>query len=336
MRQRLQHTIMRWKALQYGIGLRTAVRPHACFSLETHHPIQCDNASGLDIIRRAHPDGLIEIYRDVLITGHHPLAYSPSGKPIYSSAEEATRNYRANKNFQNNKKNSQKPLRFEKAILLDNGYGHFGHWIFEQLPRIIRAKNLEDYTVIVNRGEPATFEKELLSTLGRKDIVVFDGTPIRVNNYAQVACPLLSGKNVESLQQFASNLPTSNSPKRLFLSRQGLTRRITNFSQILPILKKYDVHVWSPQKERVLDQIPVFRHAELIIGLHGSALRNAIFMQSGHVVEIHGSFMEYGQKALLHHAPAQYHSLISASPSTKSSGVSIDPGLLDEFLNELL
>lgn len=56
MRQRLQHTIMRWKALQYGIGLRTGVRPHACFSLETHRLIQCDNTSGLDIIRQAHPD----------------------------------------------------------------------------------------------------------------------------------------------------------------------------------------------------------------------------------------------------------------------------------------
>lgn len=336
MNQRYKHIIMQWRALRYGIGLRSAVTPNACFHLDTNNNIKCDNASGIDIIRQAHPEGLLEIYHNVLITGHHPIAQSLSGKPINSSSDEALRNYRANRNFLYNKQRFQKPLQIEKAILLDNWFGHFGHWVFEQFPRIIRAQHLTDFTIILNRGEPVKFKSELLATIGRNNIHIYDGQPLHVATFAQIASPLISPQNVQSLREFASKLPITKGPERLFLSRQNNPRKVKNFTQILPILRKHGIHTWSPESDSILDQIAKFRQAQFVIGLHGSALRNAIFMQGGHAVEINGNFREYGQQAILQYAPVQYHSLNSETQSSKSSGVEVDPIQLDDFLTELL
>ncbi len=74
--------------------------------------------------------------------------------------------------------------------------------------------------------------------------------------------------------------------RRLFLDRFGKERRMANRAQLLPLLEHHRVEPIDPESMEPEELILAFRDAELVIGVTGSGLANAVFSRSAHVVEL--------------------------------------------------
>lgn len=70
-------------------------------------------------------------------------------------------------------------------------------------------------------------------------------------------------------------------PKRIFISRKGLTRRQYNEDELLNIAKQYDVEVVHPETLSFVQQVTLFNQADIVIGATGAAFTNVLFMKKG-------------------------------------------------------
>jgi capsular polysaccharide biosynthesis protein len=89
-----------------------------------------------------------------------------------------------------------------------------------------------------------------------------------------------------SFLPFAS--PASNSlPKRFYILREGYTRGLANEMEVRSYFESHGWSLIAPERLSIPDQIALFRDAEEIAGLHGSALTNLVWCSPGtHVIEI--------------------------------------------------
>ena len=79
---------------------------------------------------------------------------------------------------------------------------------------------------------------------------------------------------------------------KLFISRKdSSTRHITNESKVAHLLKDYNFDVKTLSKKSFIEQKILFASSNFIVSMHGAALTNLIFVQSGStVIEITGDF----------------------------------------------
>ena len=76
--------------------------------------------------------------------------------------------------------------------------------------------------------------------------------------------------------------------RRLYISRAG-TRRVTNESELRPIMDRHRVEFIPDTPRSLREQIDLFRHASLIIGPHGAAFTNIIWSPPGaRLIELFG------------------------------------------------
>jgi capsular polysaccharide biosynthesis protein len=72
--------------------------------------------------------------------------------------------------------------------------------------------------------------------------------------------------------------------RHLFLSRQHFPharRRLSNFSEIRPILDRYGYHVFTPDNCSLAQQVQTFAAAKTVVGTHGAGLASIVFMDRG-------------------------------------------------------
>jgi capsular polysaccharide biosynthesis protein len=74
----------------------------------------------------------------------------------------------------------------------------------------------------------------------------------------------------------ASPRPTAL-PKRFYIIREGYTRGVTNEVEVREFFTRKGWALIAPEKLSIPDQIALFRDAEAIAGLHGSALTNLLW-----------------------------------------------------------
>jgi Glycosyltransferase 61 len=78
-----------------------------------------------------------------------------------------------------------------------------------------------------------------------------------------------------------------NTPRRVFVTRAGATRRrILNESELRTLFKKHDISIVELGFQNPLEQIALFRNAELIVSVHGASLTNLIWSKHTRVVEL--------------------------------------------------
>lgn len=71
-------------------------------------------------------------------------------------------------------------------------------------------------------------------------------------------------------------------PKRIYISRaKAKYRKILNFDEILPILKKYDFQIVYPEDINVREQLKLFYNASIIVSPMGAGLGNIVFSKEG-------------------------------------------------------
>lgn len=171
-------------------------------------------------------------------------------------------------------------VRLDRAILpsiggTPNAYFHFlMYYVFPYL-----AQSQVQMPVVIPY-ELNDFEKDFLKQNG---INYLDG----VNDYL-VASPLIGfdSKKLPAItsQILSNNYVKGDYPKRLYLSREGYTRRLKNISK--EWLSYHGLENIILDNYSIPEQISMVHDAELVVGPHGGAFTNLYFSRKTKVVEV--------------------------------------------------
>jgi capsular polysaccharide biosynthesis protein len=83
-----------------------------------------------------------------------------------------------------------------------------------------------------------------------------------------------------SFLHLASTHPTAL-PKRFYIIRDGYTRGVINEVEVREFFTRMGWALIAPEKLSIQDQIALFRDAEAIAGVHGSAFTNLLWTSPG-------------------------------------------------------
>jgi capsular polysaccharide biosynthesis protein len=129
------------------------------------------------------------------------------------------------------------------------------------------------------------------------------------------------------------NLKTDNS-RRLLISREDAeSRRMTNRQEVLSALTELGFELIAPGELSYKQQVRAFSQAEIIIGVHGAGLINAIYSSESLVIEIFGD----------HFLPANYELAMGQErgyacfeAQQKGPDVHVEVRTLIPFIREIL
>ncbi len=165
-------------------------------------------------------------------------------------------------------------------------YGGAGywHWLFDSVSRLSLLDRFPpDTRVITPRLEPwMRWYLERLGLGGR--IIETESTALTVEHFyfsspsSMTGCwnPYAVDFLRRSFLPHASSRPTAL-PKRFYIIREGYTRGVTNEVEVREFFTRKGWALIAPEKLSIPDQIALFRDAEAIAGVHGSAFTNLVW-----------------------------------------------------------
>lgn len=169
-------------------------------------------------------------------------------------------------------------------------YGGAGywHWLFDSVTRLSLMDRFPADTKVIT--PPLTpWMRWFLERLNLDDrIMETDATALRVEHFyfsspsSMTGCwnPYAVNFLRQSFLPFGSP-PSDLLPKRFYILREGYTRKIANELDLRELFTSLRWALIAPEKLSMPDQIALFRDAEAIAGLHGSALTNLIWSSPG-------------------------------------------------------
>jgi len=182
----------------------------------------------------------------------------------------------------------RKRARVERAIALwSHPFKGYYHWTIEVLPKICAClerwgPGLGGRTLVFPRSYRA-YEKEGLALLGISEEQTLDTTPglnVEADSIAIVPAPnwFRPIPNLDLLRKRLLPHAEGDGPRRLYLSRTGLPRRTCpNERELWDLLQPLGFTLIPEQARTVRQQIGLFRNAEMILSLHGSAMTNIVW-----------------------------------------------------------
>ena len=189
--------------------------------------------------------------------------------------------------------------RFQDAIILDEKRGHFGHWLFEQLPQLRLLEDVEGLVVLINGAD--AWKLDLVESFGfpRERCFQYSGEEVFeirnlwMTNGGRLGQEDLLWLREKALSRFGID---PESPKRIFVSRRGVgSRFIANLDEIEPVLSEFDIVVVRPEELGLEQSVRMLANCELIIGPEGSGMRNMVWAEDLLVIEIFGHEVNFGQ-----------------------------------------
>jgi capsular polysaccharide biosynthesis protein len=176
-------------------------------------------------------------------------------------------------------------------------YRNYGHWLVDCGTIIAMASSLgltDGMSIVIGRYDNPAMEKVVRCTLEefawRSEVLIhpdeevweFDSlwyfTPLHVPPLFKLPSGLQALRT-----HFLASLGTAHSPSRkLFISRGNrLPRRLLNENELLGILVKSGFELVYPERLSLRQQAALFREAQVVVGVKGAALTNAMFMSPG-------------------------------------------------------
>lgn len=185
------------------------------------------------------------------------------------------------------------------AVVTASTQHTYFHWLFDVLPRLgmlEQAGKKSDHIFLQRRHR---FQRETLDLLGVDGNAIIDCDRVPVlqastlsvpcheitydREYPQWVCGFLRAS-------FLSHAAEGKSVgyRRIYISRKTAShRRLLNEPEILALLKTYGFQEVDLEEWSFLDQVRLFRDAEIIVGPHGSGLANLVFCRAGtRVIEL--------------------------------------------------
>ena len=299
----------------------------------------------------------IGFHENALVLGIHPTAFGCNGsiaqvlrygitKP-FAKRHLRTSDLITVERWSSGKKVNA--IELEQAVILDEEMGHFGHWLFEQLPQLRVLLNLSDVVIIYNGMD--RWKRQLLIDFGWSEDRLIPHMGEEVYNVKQLWTTNAGNFNSKDLGWLRSKGWDSfgedfNSPRRIYVSRQNVgSRMVANFHEILPVLRDFNFQVIQPEKLGVEGSVRTFRNAEFILGPEGSGMRNMVWAKQAKVVEIFGHEVNFGQWTLAYALGFDFLPYVEERepPDTKLrwrdldiKGIPVDPNKLRQFLSRHL
>lgn len=201
-------------------------------------------------------------------------------------------------------------------------HGNYWHFIFDiayrlfVIQQLLNDIHLFDFDFVVVGNNLSDFQKEIFEALLRRplDYQVYPRgctitscwmVPISnasllnsgmLSNYASVLCNSLANSVMDfpARDSDVFNLSTIPSNRRIYIPRGKARngRKMLNELEVIALLEKHQFSIIDPGKLSVAEQFMLFNGADLVVGPHGSAFANILFMSKGAaVIElVHGSY----------------------------------------------
>nr|WP_294517847.1 glycosyltransferase family 61 protein [uncultured Rhodopila sp.] len=219
----------------------------------------------------------------------------------------------------------RKHLRGSHVVLAGPGYGVYGHWLVEYLPKI-SLLNMAGYDIYSLRyllpSDSPSYVTDWLSLFGigadqieyhdiATDIVVADELllPTILHNGLRMS-PLFkdAARFLRGLIELKQDLTASTYGSRIFLSRgpNSRGRALANRARIEELASDAKFTLVQPEKLTLVDQVRLFAGAREIMGEYGSALHGSMFSPEGATVCAlrgtggHPGFIQSGMGTALH------------------------------------
>ncbi|ADY53342.1 hypothetical protein Pedsa_2801 [Pseudopedobacter saltans DSM 12145] len=133
-----------------------------------------------------------------------------------------------------------------------------------------------DNRAIISIDKEVIYKVSFLYQISRPNII-----PPNYKNIKdiQIKHNLFSAHSLNYIRGTLLKLPEiKNTPKRVFLSRKNASgRRVYNEEAVYTVLRKYDFSIIYPEEYSIVEQVSIFKNAELIVGATGAAFTNLIF-----------------------------------------------------------
>jgi capsular polysaccharide biosynthesis protein len=172
------------------------------------------------------------------------------------------------------------------AIAIGMPYGqNYCHWWFDAVGWYLAIRRFvpDDARIVLN-SNLAAFQREALSIAGIAAASVYELPPDHIASFPVLYVPA-SGRQVQRVVVDALRTlipPTAKPHRRLYVSRQGgSARRVLNHDRFSAILEAHGFEAVVAETLSVRQQIELFAEAEVVLGVHGAGLTNAVFSPSG-------------------------------------------------------
>jgi len=222
-------------------------------------------------------------------------------------------------------------------------YGGAGywHWLFDSISRLSLMEYFPSDTRVIT-PPLVPWMRWFLAKLDLNDrIIETEAKALRVERFYFSSPSSMSGcwnpYAVDFLRRsflpFGSP-PSNLLPKRFYIIREGYTRGIANEQEVRDYFQSAGWALIAPEKLSIPDQIALFRDAESIAGLHGSALTNLLWCSPGaSVIEFTPiNFMSGAFEWLSLMNRLSYR--FKECPADAGGNVAVPVGTLHSFLNE--
>ena len=200
----------------------------------------------------------------------------------------------------------------EKLIVLDDDetyllihhtwHNNYYHWLCETLPRLIKVRTKVDQMILLlpSENQLSAFVKDTLAPFNFKGIFyVPAGKGVLVRRLCMPQSPPFMGahnaKSLSKLNKLYVNYVKQlknikvDVGKRIYVSRaKSARRKIINESAVFDVMHAFNFSIIYSEDYTFFEQVAIYSNAEYLIGIHGAALTNMIFMpRHSKVLEFH-------------------------------------------------
>lgn len=163
-----------------------------------------------------------------------------------------------------------------------NSLGYF-HWTSDTLPKILIINNFfKNIKLMLPYNLNIKFVRESLNFFKVKFVFAKKNYKYYGKNIYYIKELYPSGSpRLQILNKLRKKFKFENNVyKRLYISRaKSKRRRLSNESEVIKVLKKYNFNVLYSEKLNFKDQIKIFSSAKFVVGLHGAGLSNIVWMK---------------------------------------------------------
>jgi len=320
------------------------------------------------------PTNSYTVFQKVLLAGPNAIPISEDGQYILHPHNKETKDYLSKsspKSFMYPDKEKIVYFNDETVINLVSPWlnefnKNYFHWIIEgllPLQSLFLNENLisTKLKVIINK-DPSNYQLESLNMLGIphnsihewdhdlvycKKLVLSKKTQFNFSNV-----DIIYPQSIDWLRDLLSvhNNGLICQKDRIFISRQNSNgRKIQNYTEILDVLKKFNIEPVYLEKLSFYEQFNIFSKAKFIMGAHGAGLINIIFSKNAKIFELFGNppdhfHMYYCLSQIIGHDyyfnfnnyDYSHYNETNFNSYWKEHDIYVDPSKLSKIFNKIL
>jgi len=181
------------------------------------------------------------------------------------------------------------------AVITTAGAENYFHWVFDCLPRLhllIEAGLIDSIDYLVVPPLRSSFQREFLNLFDLKGVSLIEVDDPLLLRFDKVFFPTIPAKlgnttdwSSDFLFALAERLEQNISSKysdSIYLTRHAQRKRtLLNESEIIDYLKQKKFDIIDCNSLSIVEQLILFRKANIVIAPHGAALTNITFCRPG-------------------------------------------------------